>query len=366
MHSLFSYITKSYFYKPFLISRRHSIHLAVNTADTPEFRLSNFARVARGQMAAARAGARGILPNPFTIDQNCDPNAEFRRINGTCNNLQQPFRGAAKIPLERLQNNTYEDGVESPTRTFFRSAGDLPSARMVSLVVHETTSNLSNRNSHLLMNFGQFTDHDVTLSPEANAEGGEEESPKEICCEPNSARARAFSTVEFSECFNIPTPNDPFLNDSCMPFIRSAISPRLPGAPEVRFQLNDLTAFVDASQVYGVTLNRANSLREFRGGLLRISRGLNNEERLPPRRDNPPDCFTISNMECRFAAGDSRTSEQAGLTSVHTLFLREHNKIVRELVKLNPTWSDERLYQVSLLHSTFLQIYCLYMHVLIV
>lgn len=44
-------------------------------------------------------------------------------------------------------------------------------------------------------------------------------------------------------------------------------------------------------------------------------------------------------------SGDGRSNENIGLTSLHTLLLREHNRLARALAKLNPHWDGERLYQ---------------------
>lgn len=37
--------------------------------------------------------------------------------------------------------------------------------------------------------------------------------------------------------------------------------------------------------------------------------------------------------------------ENPALTSLHTLFLREHNRLARELKRLNRQWDSETLYQ---------------------
>ena len=46
-----------------------------------------------------------------------------------------------------------------------------------------------------------------------------------------------------------------------------------------------------------------------------------------------------------FLAGDTRSNEQQALAAMHTLFVREHNRIVMNLNKINPHWDGERKYQ---------------------
>jgi len=44
-------------------------------------------------------------------------------------------------------------------------------------------------------------------------------------------------------------------------------------------------------------------------------------------------------------AGDSRANEQSVLAALHTLWVREHNRIESVLHTVNPHWLGDRLYQ---------------------
>ncbi len=50
-------------------------------------------------------------------------------------------------------------------------------------------------------------------------------------------------------------------------------------------------------------------------------------------------------MKIQFS-GDFRSSQTPMMIVGHTLFMRENNRIARELFKINPHWNDEQIYQV--------------------
>ena len=49
--------------------------------------------------------------------------------------------------------------------------------------------------------------------------------------------------------------------------------------------------------------------------------------------------------EKQFIAGDRRAIENPGLASLHTIFVREHNRIAAEIKTLKPFWDDEKIFQ---------------------
>ena len=79
--------------------------------------------------------------------------------------------------------------------------------------------------------------------------------------------------------------------------------------------MNAITAFVDASNVYGSHLSDNNILRTTKPpGSLKYTPGKN----ILPK---------VGNTDPQFRAGDARAREMPGLLSMHTIWMREHNRI---------------------------------------
>ena len=119
--------------------------------------------------------------------------------------------------------------------------------------------------------------------------------------------------------------------------------------------MNTITSFIDASVVYGHTLELQSLVRNFTsptGSLAINERFTDGESRpyLPSVDANPSACFQNpgappeERVEC-FAAGDSRVNEGLSLITLHTLWLREHNRVAGTLKVLNSHWSKETVYQ---------------------
>ena len=48
---------------------------------------------------------------PWRVPPTCDPDAEFRTIDGSCNNLEEPNWGQVGTPYQRLVNADYAPGT---------------------------------------------------------------------------------------------------------------------------------------------------------------------------------------------------------------------------------------------------------------
>ena len=186
-----------------------------------------------------------------TAPQDCSAFTSQRTADGTCNNLQHPTFGAANTPMRRLIPPRYDDGVSRLQGTLqIRRLSIVPgpfsppnpSPRVVSLGVVGDRPLNDSKFSHLLMQWGQFMDHDLDAIPEFEG------------------RCPSGCAVEENSCVPFPVPQDDMEvsrisgpdSQFCHAFRRSqpACDQEMPEAVTPREQLNSLTHWIDGSMVY--------------------------------------------------------------------------------------------------------------------
>lgn len=241
--------------------------------------------------------------------------SEFAAIDGTGNNIDNPALGSVDTELLRLADADYTDGLSTP------AGDDRPSAREISnaIVAAETSETNDRYLTDIFWVWGQFIDHDIDLTEAAHDDDGNplESFPIE---------------VPTGDAFFDPAGSGTAVID----LNRSAY---VDGVDGVREQINQITAFIDGSVIYGSDEARAAELRTFAGGLLKTSVG----DLLPYNEagfENAGGPF-----DSLFLAGDVRANENVALSAMHTVWVREHNRIATELAAQNPELTDEEIYQ---------------------
>ncbi|XP_055983729.1 myeloperoxidase [Sorex fumeus] len=282
------------------------------------------------------------------VGVKCPEQDKYRTITGQCNNRRSPTLGASNRAFARWLPAEYEDGFSLPygwTAGVKRGGFPVPLARAVSnAVVRFPNEQLTpdQQRSLMFMQWGQLIDHDLDFTPEPAARSS---FLTGLNCE--------ISCVQQPPCFPLKIPpNDPRISNQqdCIPFFRSC--PACTGGNiTIRNQINALTSFLDASMVYGSEDHVATRLRNLTNdlGLLEVNSAFQDNGRaLMPFDTLHDDPCLLTNRSVRipcFLAGDTRSSEMPELTSMHTLFVREHNRLATELKRLNPRWDGETLYQ---------------------
>ncbi|XP_057290907.1 peroxidase skpo-1-like [Hydractinia symbiolongicarpus] len=224
---------------------------------------------------------------------------EFRIVDGTCNNLLKRTQGAANTPLSRLQSADYVDNLDTP-RGFPGTTPTVPTAIQVSnaiFTVQRRNRQRARGLSAMFMAFGQFLDHDIgyTTHPTCDVSAG---------CGSDTA-------------FTYP----------CFP---------------IRFQWSEMFIACKIIPIYSNNLAVHNQLRRLDGtGLPRVTSGDLMPIRLPA---SDPDCINPGGCSL---VGDDRGDENIVLHTLHTVFVRNHNYIVKQLTKLRKQWSETLLFETA-------------------
>ena len=257
----------------------------------------------------AVASNQGLEHPPQALD------FEVRSLTGLGNNLAAPMLGTAHSPFRRIVAADYADGVDDP------AGAQRPSAREVSNAVSSQSEPMLNDRamSDLVWQWGQFIDHDIDLT----AEGADEP-------------------------FAIEVPmGDPFFDpqrtgQQVIDLMRSDVAEDTGvDADNCAEQLNEISSFIDGSMIYGSDVERAEALRSFQGGRLRTSVG----DLLPFNSEGFDNAGGAG--DTLFLAGDVRANEQVGLTAMHTLWVREHNRIADAIAAKDSSLCDEAVFQLA-------------------
>lgn len=245
----------------------------------------------------------------------------YRSYDGKCNNSLNQDWGAAETPFRRVFPAQYGP---PKFKEAYSGQGRL-NPRAISNYVSIQNRSIPNTNqlSAFVFTWGQFLDHDITETPS------------------NPEETEVIPLPENEPLFRVP-----------LSFTRSLAYPET-GETNPRQQMNAITAWIDASNVYGSDEERAHWLRTRRHGKLKTSAGnllpFNTTDGQFHNPIDPHAPMMAGNEDLQykvFVAGDVRANEQPGLTALHTLFVREHNRICDGLIRAG-YYDDEGNYQIA-------------------
>ena len=243
---------------------------------------------------------------------------EPRSLDGSANNLVHPRWGEVGSSYRRLARARYEDGVQT-------MAGG-PNPRYISNRVFNSlgVDVFSERNlSQLAWVWGQSIDHTIGF-----AQTGSENA------------AIAFDGSDPLETFTSGY-------GGMIPFTRdAAASGTATDRGNPRMQVNTVNAYVDAWIIYGGTEERLRWLRNgprlmLPGGYLPTATARGDAGSAPAMQIKGQ---LAADPQSAFVSGDVRANENAGITAMHTLLAREHNRIVD---LLPASLADELRFQIA-------------------
>ncbi|XP_050293692.1 peroxidase-like [Anthonomus grandis grandis] len=272
-----------------------------------------------------------------TNPSSCKTSA-YRSYDGSCNNLANPSWGTANNVYDRWYPADYGDGERTPRLA--KNGNDLPSARKVSTTVYPSETFNNPLYTLVAMQYGQLIAHDMGSVVSRNT--------RISCC---STDNRLLNPPP-DECYAIEIPlDDPVYsqhNYTCLTFTRP-LTNELSGCRGEGAQVEQITSvtpFIDLDIIYGTTIKDNKALRALVGGklLTNISKG---QEMLPTNSKPNYVCYSFngSYLPCYFTSDISRVNQNPELTILHIIFVREHNRIAKELLFYNPHWDDEHIFQ---------------------
>ncbi|XP_065199427.1 uncharacterized protein LOC135831094 [Sycon ciliatum] len=288
------------------------------------------------------------------------PDIGARPFNAHSNNLDNTLWGSSSRVLRRDFPSAYSDGIDSPagqcphatsaaisespaqsrcpfSNDFLGSGSTRPSPRSISNAIfaqdHSLYTELGLNDLHT--QYGQFIAHDLDFT-----------SPLPTT-DPGPTRTGLW--------LPIPVPKGDLTFDvydeggKYLPFTRSIFQQSCSGKElsRSREQVNKITSVIDGNMVYGSSKERNSFLRSHVGGEMLV-------QSTPHGDMLPLNNFSISNDnpvgrkgDKLLVAGDTRCNVQPGLMALHTLFVREHNRLCRRYRAAHPNASDEEVFQYA-------------------
>lgn len=261
-----------------------------------------------------------------------DCSRQFRSITGHCNNIRNPSWGASKHALRRQRS--YDPDYASSEGKISSRYNHTASARAISLIVASQDKPKTEPNglTDLFTIWGQLVDHDITIV-EAGHGGALERLDIEV-------------DRESDPVFNQTSLSLGHLNVERSSYERASRDGHFQMV-RPRNQINHLTGFVDASFVYGSSIQRAAALRNFKNGEMMMSVDGTFLPKNQPRRLQAVLENAGGNSSELYAAGDVRSNENPILTFLHLVMLKEHNRICKMIKKAFPRFSDQSLYDYA-------------------